>query len=145
MRDLTAFGKISIIKAHLQSQLVYQLSVLPTPPKALFGKIEKLLFKYMWSNKPDKIKQKVMYSSREDGGVTMLNIVIQDKSLKIGWVNRLHNHPQSTWAQLAFRFLPPGGIAISQGNISYKDILTSNLRSTNRFWKDVLLAWAKLS
>ncbi len=56
MGDLTVLKKISIIKALLQSQLVYQLSVLPSPPKALFDKIEKLLFKYMWSNKPDKIK-----------------------------------------------------------------------------------------
>ncbi len=56
MRDQAVLGKISIINAHLQSQLVYQFSVLSLLPKALFDKIEKLLFKYMWSKKPDKIE-----------------------------------------------------------------------------------------
>ncbi len=55
-RDLTVVGKISIIKAHLQSRHIYQLSVQHSPPLALFDKIEKRLFKYMWFNKPDRIK-----------------------------------------------------------------------------------------
>ncbi len=47
-RDLTIYGKTSVIKAHLQSQLVYQMSVLPSPPKVFFDKDEKLLFRYLW-------------------------------------------------------------------------------------------------
>ncbi len=47
-RDLTIYGKTSIIKAHLQSQSVYQMYVLPSPPKVFFDKVEKLLFKYLW-------------------------------------------------------------------------------------------------
>ncbi len=72
-----------------------------------------------------------MFSSWEDGGVAIPNIVIQDMAvmaLKIAWINRLHSHPQSTWAQLAFIL-----------------ILTSNICSTNKFWKYVLLAWAELN
>ncbi len=30
--NLTIFGRVAVIKAHLQSQLVNQLSVLPSPP-----------------------------------------------------------------------------------------------------------------
>ncbi len=56
-RDLTIYGKTSVIKAHLQSQLVYQMSVLPSPPKVFFDKDEKLLFRYLWSKNPDKIKK----------------------------------------------------------------------------------------
>ncbi len=38
-RDLTIYGKTSVIKAHLQSQLVYQMSVLPSPPKVIVEKV----------------------------------------------------------------------------------------------------------
>ncbi len=37
-------------------------------------------------NKPDKIKRKEMFSSRKDGGVAILNIVIKDESLKIAGI-----------------------------------------------------------
>ncbi len=40
MRDLTIYGKTSVTKAHLQSQLVYQMSVLPSPPKVFFDKVD---------------------------------------------------------------------------------------------------------
>ncbi len=44
------------------------------------------------------------------------------------------------------RFLPPGGITNSKGNISSKDnIVCSKLCNNNGFWKDLLLAWADLS
>ncbi len=33
MRNLSVFRRVAVIKAHLQSQLVYQLSILPSPPK----------------------------------------------------------------------------------------------------------------
>ncbi len=78
-RDLTIYGKTSVIKAHLQSQLVYQMSVLPSPPNVFFDKVEKLFFKYLLLKKPDKIKRCVLYSSREDGGIAMPNTTIQNK------------------------------------------------------------------
>ncbi len=46
MRNLSVFGRVAVIKAHLQSQLVYQLSVLLSPPKGFHQTVEKLLFKY---------------------------------------------------------------------------------------------------
>jgi hypothetical protein len=66
-RNLTLYGKVAIIKAHLQSQLVYQLSVLPSPLSSFMKRIQKILFKYLWNNKPDKIKRTVIYNSREEG------------------------------------------------------------------------------
>ncbi len=72
-----------------QSQLVYQLSVLLSPPKRFHQTHEKLLFKYLWNNKPDKFKRVTMYTSKDQGGLNMPNIQYQDTSLKIAWVKRL--------------------------------------------------------
>ncbi len=114
------------------------MSVLPSPLKLFFDKVEKLLFKYFWSKNPDQIKRCVLYSSREDGGIAMRNTTIQTKSLKVSWIQRLLNQPETKWAKLALRFLPPGGTAIFKGNISSKDIICSKLWN-NGFWKNVLL------
>ncbi len=63
----------------------------------------------------------------------------------MSWIQRLLNQPETKWAKLTLRFLPPGGTVVFKGNISSKDIICSKLCNNNGFWKDVLLAWADLS
>ena len=55
-RDLTPIGKITIIKTLALSQLTYLFSVLPSPPLDFMKKIEKLLFKFIWNDKQDRVK-----------------------------------------------------------------------------------------
>ncbi len=74
MRNLYVFGRVAVIKAHLESQLVYQLSVLPSPPKHFNQTVEKLLFKYIWNNKPDKVKRVSMFANKDEGGLNKPNI-----------------------------------------------------------------------
>ncbi len=52
---------------------------------------------------------------------------------------------KANWAKLALVHLPPGGDIIFKGNISQKDICRSKLLRNSAFWKDVLLAWVKLT
>ncbi len=144
-RSLTLYGKVAIIKAFLQSQLVYQLSVLPAPPKEFFLAVEKMLFKFLWSKKPDKVKRNVLFGNRNDGGINMPNLTVQNKSLKAAWVHRIIQNSESSWATLAFKQLPPGDTAIFYGNISCKDILKQKLTRKDTFWGEVLLAWAELN
>ncbi len=138
-RNLTIYGKVAIIKAFLQSQLVYQLTVLPAPPKDFFQVLEKLLFKFLWSNKPDKIKRDVMFAKREEGGLNMPNLMCQNKSLKVTWVKRLWQDMNSSWACLAVKQLPPGGTAIFSGNMTCKDIEKNKLAKKGTFWGEVLI------
>ncbi len=81
-----SIGREAVIKAHLQSQLVYQLSVLQSPPKCFHQTVKILLFKYLSNNKSGKVKRVTMFANKEEDG---LNIQYQDTSLKIAWVKRL--------------------------------------------------------
>ena len=68
-RDLTIYGKTTIIKTLLISQLVYVMSVLPSPTDAYFKNITQILFNFLWDGKPDKIARNVLYSKKELGYV----------------------------------------------------------------------------
>ena len=59
LRRLTLFGKVTVIKAFLASQLVYVLTPLRTCEKTL-KEINDLLFKFLWDGKGDKIKRTVI-------------------------------------------------------------------------------------
>ncbi len=90
LRDLTIKGKIIIIKAQFQSQMVY-----------------------LWSSKLDKIKYKVLYEGQDNGGITLPIINCQNKLLNVVWIQRMFNAPHSSWVQLATKLLPSGKLLYS--------------------------------
>ncbi len=85
-----------------------------------------------------------MYSSRQDGGVGMPNIVIQDRQVSEDSMDHTAMHNPSGSSQLS-GFVHHVAQPFCEETSVVKNILTSNLCSTNRFWEDVLLEWAELS
>ena len=57
-RQLILYGKITIINTLLLSQLIYRLTVLPSPSEATLRRIDKILLDYLWDGKPHKIAKK---------------------------------------------------------------------------------------
>ncbi len=64
-----------------------------------------------------------MYASKPEGGISMPNLLCQNKSLKASWIQRLLQDPAGSWASMALKKLPPAGTAIFLGNISCQDVL----------------------
>ena len=56
-RDITPFGKVTIIKSLIISKIVHILIALPSPSTVLIKKINKMLFEFLWDGKPDKINR----------------------------------------------------------------------------------------
>ena len=71
-RNFTIFGKVTIIKSLAFSQLVYLLSVLPSPQQGTLKYLESVLFQYIWDGKPDKIKRSTMCFPPDEGGFKMI-------------------------------------------------------------------------
>ena len=58
-------------------------------PKSELEKVNKLIFKFIWKNKPDKIKRDVLYQTIDRGGLKVPNIFLMDKALRLNWIRRL--------------------------------------------------------
>ena len=56
-RYLTPLGKITVIKTFIMSKYIHLFSALPSPSKSHIQNLNKLLFTFLWDNKPDKIKR----------------------------------------------------------------------------------------
>ena len=141
------YGKKTVIKTFLQSQLVYSFSVLPSPTQTFFKKVEKLIFKYLWDNKPDRIKRDVLYSDRQNGGLSIPNVEYQDCSIKISWVKRLltKSENEDNWYKLVKSQLPPGCLTVFEGNMNESDLKGCGVLSQSKFWQSVLVSWFKMS
>ena len=87
------FGKVTIINSLFLSQLIYRFTVLPTPSKSIIDKIDKILFNYLWENRPHKIAKDVVSNEYQSGGIKMPNIYIKNDALKCSSVDRIYKNP----------------------------------------------------
>ena len=113
---------------------------LPLMPENLIKQIERLIKKFLWNNKKEKIKFRILQRSKEQGGLGLANLKMRDRAMKISWIKILENSPKV--ANLAYNFLEPKmGSDIWLCNLNSKDI---DLLFTHRneFWSDVLKSWS---
>ena len=87
-RSLTIFGRCLIAKSLGISQLIHSLSSLDVPLEYL-NAVNSAIFKFIWKNKKDKIKRKVMFLDYDQGGLRAPSIYALSKSLKLAWISRL--------------------------------------------------------
>ena len=142
-RKLTLVGKVTVVKALLISKLVHIFSALPNPSKDNITHINNLLYKFIWSDGPDKIKRQRLVQSYEEGGLKMFELVSFIKSLKISWLKRLYwANPNLIWAKLVKAKIPQVNELACFGTAKLHHVAKNNL--SNRFWSDVVNAWADL-
>ena len=125
------------------------LSILPTPTTDIMKEIESILYTFVWSHKPERIKRKVLIGPVSQGGLKMIDIFKQNISLKIAWVQRWLNitNNQSSWKNLAMEYFQPIGDVLWDCNLCEKDIncaMKNKYKKYKYFWFDVMSAWCKV-
>ena len=64
-RDLTLYGKLTIIKSLIIPQLSYALTILPSPGELFLNDIEKIILIFFWDDKPAKIKETILFKEKQ--------------------------------------------------------------------------------
>ena len=98
-RDLTPFGKITVIKLLCLSKIVHILISLPSPSIKILNELNKIFYDFLWNGKPDKIKRSVSKMKIDNGGIGMIDVNLFDKALKLTWVRRYFNS-NASWKLL---------------------------------------------
>ena len=139
-RCLTPLGKILLIKTKILSKFIHLFTTLPTSMDVI-KEINDILYKFVWDNKPDKIKRKVLCTSYVEGGLKMINIFNFVKALKISWVKRLIADKNPPWYALFVE---------SYGEPKYLTVMGGEWSSLpqkkmlNTFWIQVFDFWQEL-
>ena len=133
-RDLTPFGKITVIKTLAVSKIVHLLIALPTPSEHLLNELNKIFYAFLWNGKPDKIKRSVAKLKLKDAGLGMLDIKMFDTKMKLSWIRKIYSK-QSKWKSLLLSAIPDFSKIDSFGDLFIQKI---QLQTKNPFWTDVL-------
>ena len=143
-RNLTPMGKITVIKALALSKLSHVVMVCPHLGEDKLKYLTKISFKFLWSNKPDRVKQSEAVLPISLGGLNMPDIGVFWDSLKCTWIRRLMNHG-TAWHKILQANLLYHGYDVDDlifgGPEALKKIAA---KISNFFWKNTLSAFANL-
>ena len=103
-RQLTFYGKITVIKSILLPKFVYLFQSLTTP-KHIIDTLNKILYEFLWSGKGEKIKRKTLIGDIQDGGLKMIDIPSFVKSIKLKWIGKLLDEEKANWKIIPTCFL----------------------------------------
>ena len=99
-RFITMRGKAVIIKTLFINIFVYIATVLPIP-NSYCKKIQSMFFQFLWSGKPQYLKQQVLYAPFNKGGLNMVHVESKFESLKAMQIIKFINHEDSKWTYFA--------------------------------------------
>ena len=88
--ELTLYGKSLLAKTLGASLLIYTASIICVPDTVI-NNVQGHLFSFLWNNRKDKIKRKVMYQPLSEGGINFINFRIMVKSLCLAWIQSYVN------------------------------------------------------
>ena len=98
-RNLSPMGKITVIKAMALSKLSHIILVCPHLDENYLDQLTKLSFRFLWSNKPDRVKRVEAILPISKGGINMPDIKCFWESLKCSWAKRMMQ-PNSAWLKV---------------------------------------------
>ena len=91
---LSLSGKALIVNALALSRVWYVASLVRMP-SWVRTELNRLVFKFLWSGKPDLVCCNVMFHPKEAGGFSVVSIDFKVSSLLVQWVRRLVVCPNS--------------------------------------------------
>ena len=99
-RNLTPIGRNTIVKTFGLSQLVYLFLVLPNPPNSFITELNRIIFNFIWSNNPDKVKRSSIINPVNQGGLKVIHIESFISSLKCTWISRYCDSSRRPWKNI---------------------------------------------
>ena len=134
MGKVTVIKKLCTSKAHLCSFLPYKHH-----QTKLSNESKKMMYKFIWEGKPDKIKRETLIKECDKGGLKMLELRTFIKSFKITWVKRIVETDETgNVSQLYLNKLKQYGRKLF---FQFSDKDVDKIIPKNTFFKVILTAW----
>ena len=111
---------------------------MPDPPKHFLNQLEKDIFNFIWSGKPDKIKRTVLINPISSGGLGAIHLTSFLQGLKCTWVKRFLDNSGTYWKLFFDYYLDDFGKSLLfRCNYKNTDVVVNNV-----FLMNVCQAWS---
>ena len=141
-RNITPLGKVVLIKSLFLAKINHILSLLPIPSKHFTKELQKIFFKFIWNNNPDKIKRQTMFEPIKRGGLNMPDVNKIMLATKAAWFRRLIKTDNMPWINIFEKIVCDRKYLTIYG-IGYLKELQKDC--SNPFWLDVIKSYYSIS
>ena len=136
-RALSLKGKTLVLNVLALSKIWYVGSLVVMPPWTKL-QLDKLVYDFLWSGKPDLVSREVIVQTRERGGLALVAIEKKIQALIVQWVKRFKCSPSGWVSLLTFwcldRFgVPPHSVFTSPSYF--------RLEALPPFYQSIFNAW----
>ena len=90
-RNMTLYGKVTVINALMASLFVYKMQVLPVITDRITTQVEAVIKEFLWHGKKEKIPLATLMLDKKDGGLNLVNIKVKHLTLLCNWVSDCEN------------------------------------------------------
>ena len=143
-RNLTFFGKVTVLKSLALSQIMYTAAVLYTP-EWVIKQIRKLSLDFLWNNKKYKIKDTYLQRDYKNGGIKFIDIKAQIMSLKLKWIGRILDETNASWKYIPkSQFNKIGGLPLCL-NYNLKLDHIKDVNKMSPFYEEIFKAWCVIN
>ena len=145
-RNLTMFGKVTIVKSLILPKLSFLIQTIPIANN-IIKQLNSMIFNFVWGNKAEKIKRTTLIGNRLEGGLEIPDIDIYSKTLKLKWLKSLCSNDNANWKIIPNFFLSQYGdnCLILQMNLDSLKSLPNIKYNIPTFYKDVLRYFFELN
>ena len=130
MRKLTPYGKVSIIKSLLMSNITHMQLSLPSPNVLCLKELYNTFSNFLWCCKPPEWRKETFEGEIHHGGLKLHNtcVTLFDKTLKLSWLHRfLRSNSKWTVIPTSFEMVD----AFTFGPVYLDRIIEA---TSNKFW-----------
>ena len=89
-RYLTPIGKVTTLKTLIIPKFNHMFVSLPSPKKEQLTQLNNIMYKFIWNNKPDKVKRSQICKPYSEGGLKMIDLENFIMALKITCIRRFY-------------------------------------------------------
>ena len=129
-RLITPLGRIVILQSLILSKLVHLWLLLLDPPDTFIEDLQKIIFRFVWNRKRDRIIRDTAVKYIADGSLSIPQIESFMNAQKLTWIRKLKptNH---RWKQIACQMYQD----LDNMDMYGPSIYSKEVHS-NRFWED---------
>ena len=110
LRNISLFGKITVIKTLALPIRVQCFTVLTDPPDHIIKSLQNIFHTFIWNGKTDKIKRSTLICDYSNGGLKTPHIQSFIHALKASWIKKiLDPMNQGPWKVLISDHLDASG------------------------------------
>ncbi len=144
-RNLTMYGRCQIIRTFVMSQFMYAASSIAIPPRVI-NMINKLIFRFMWRNKKERLKRTVLMNSISNGGMKVPDFQTISDVARLKWISKIQTNSDATWKLILEDYLDKCDIKLNV--LLYSNFSTKSLgvatASLPMFYKELLKLWSEI-